>query len=75
MADDPGEGVKGSVCDGGDALAGSGFGAKEYMSLGGSESRTPIGVTYDTFGLCHVISREYTSFPVSSSKIFVAEVK
>ena len=49
------------------ALSGSGLGAEKYTFFGESVGGTCIGITHGTSRLCHVTSREYTTFPVSSS--------
>lgn len=68
-------GVDGVTCAGaggvvggeGAIVTGSGLRPEKYTFAEGQKNGTRIGVTHDTFGLCQVISREYTTFPVTSS--------
>ena len=62
-----GVGAGAGAGSGAGAGAGSGLGAGKCMSLGGSEGGARTGVTHGSSGVCHVTSREYTTFPVSSS--------
>lgn len=49
------------------ALAETGLGMGTYITPGGSVGGTRIGVIHGASGLCHVMSRENTTLPVSSS--------